>query len=154
MSYWWGVTILQVSSDDHQMPVVEGGGISGIWRRGRSYVRHGGVGPNSSRVMVTWEPLPLPLPYLPVSLTLPLPLNRMTDRYLWKHYLPATPFADINTKLGYKYHPHYKRMISLFITVTTCLVNWGHLWNNNFMYHFQGPYEEYIWDITNMSIMQ
>ena len=86
-----GVTILQVSSDDHQMPVVEGEEISGIWRRGRSYVWHGG---RSQFIKGNGHiGTPTPALTLPTPIPHPSPSPEQNDRQISVKTLPSCNFA-------------------------------------------------------------
>ena len=74
----------QVSSDDHQMSVETGGRVV---QRGMS-----------GEVYVPGRGLPCDLSHDTFDVTYPT-LNRMTDRCLWKHYLPVTTVVDGKTVL-------------------------------------------------------
>ena len=90
----------QVSSDDHQMPDVGGGGRSpGLMLWGWSPAR-------SDALRGRGSTLPCNLSHDTCDLPTPLP---WTDRCRWKHYLPATsftggnkPFYSINKKEEWK----------------------------------------------------
>ena len=88
----------QVSSDDHQMPVGGRSHVSYLGGRGRSHFCF--LGRWGSGVMKRGSGRRYPCPNASwVNFTYGPPLNRMTDRRMSKHYLPATSFADGNYML-------------------------------------------------------